>query len=403
MNFTRNNKTYAEKILLAANILFLVSLSLELEVNLFRTFFLVALISYLFVNRSVIKEIFSSDLLKVALLFPFIALSAWLIGPYESNWLKTFDWLVYIIFGITSTLLWKEKSIFLLIIIPATCIIASLLTIFLVKTNIIDTIHIYLGTDRLRLYMDSTSRFGILCTIASSICIGISFIRDRWAIPLLLMALGLSYASWLTQSRAAVFAMSGVIFFSICYAFKKNKKSTLTFALLGLVITLLVAEAFIIKGRILSTLTSLDFAFLLNGRDDIWLAAWEIFQKSPLVGHGVNSFHDALGAHLALPENADRFHIIRSQYTFWNAHQMILGILCETGLAGLGVFCVIIFKGFKSAIRNFPETLPPFLILTAFLIHGIGGYGFHRSWNAALFFLPLGILEGWKMSNGIEK
>jgi O-antigen ligase len=197
--------------------------------------------------------------------------------------------------------------------------------------------------------------------------------------------------------------MSGVIFFSICYAFKKNKKSTLTFALLGLVITLLVAEAFIIKGRILSTLTSLDFAFLLNGRDDIWLAAWEIFQKSPLVGHGVNSFHDALGAHLALPENADRFHIIRSQYTFWNAHQMILGILCETGLAGLGVFCVIIFKGFKSAIRNFPETLPPFLILTAFLIHGIGGYGFHRSWNAALFFLPLGILEGWKMSNGIEK
>jgi O-Antigen ligase. len=168
-------------------------------------------------------------------------------------------------------------------------------------------------------------------------------------------------------------------------------------SLLAIFITLLIVGTFFVKGRILSTITSLDFALLLNGRDDIWLAAWEIFQKSPLVGFGVNSFHDALGAHLALPENAGRFPAIRSQYTFWNAHQMILGVLCETGIAGLAVFGVLITRGIRSAARNFPETLPPFLMLAAFLLHGIGGYGFHRSWNAALFFLPWGIIEGWRM------
>ena len=79
-----------------------------------------------------------------------------------------------------------------------------------------------------------------------------------------------------------------------------------------------------------------------------------------------------------LLENAGRFPDIRSQYIFWNAHQMILGILCETGIAGLIIFILLIYRAIRDGIKNYPETFPALLMLVDFLIAGIGGYGFHR-------------------------
>lgn len=397
MNITKFFNTYAEKTLFITYIIFLVSLSLEWEVNLFRTILLVAYVSYGFSNRLVVQEILSSNFMRISFLLVVIGIVSWILSPYDANGLKTLDWIMYIIFGLGATLIWKENSIYLLLVIPATCFAASALTVIWAYINSMDASYIFTGENRLFLFMDSTNRLGLLCAVATSICIGTSFLHKRWAIPLAFLAFALAYANWLTQSRSSVFAMFGVMLISVAYTFHQHKRSPVVISLLGLFITLLVVGTFSVKGRILSTVTSLDFTYLLNGRDDIWLAAWEIFQKSPLLGFGVDSFHDALGAHMALPENTGRFPAIRAQYTFWNAHQMILGILCETGIAGLAVFGILIFRGIRSAIKNLPATLPPFLMLATFLIHGIGGYGFHRSWNAAFFFLPLGILEGWRI------
>ena len=149
--------------------------------------------------------------------------------------------------------------------------------------------------------------------------------------------------------------------------------------------------------RITQTVYRGSWDFLLNGRGDIWEAAWEIFQKYPVVGGGVDSFRSALECHLNLLENAGRFSDIRSQYIFWNAHQMILGILCETGMAGLVVFVFLIYRAIRDGIKNYPETFPALLMLVDFLIAGIGGYGFHRSWNSAFFFLSIGLIEGWRL------
>ncbi|WP_462296425.1 O-antigen ligase family protein, partial [Bilophila wadsworthia] len=92
-----------------------------------------------------------------------------------------------------------------------------------------------------------------------------------------------------------------------------------------------------------------------------------------------------------------RFPDIRSQYIFWNAHQMILGILCETGIAGLIIFILLIYRAIRDGIKNYPETFPALLMLVDFLIAGIGGYGFHRSWNSAFFFLAIGLIEGLRL------
>ena len=317
--------------------------------------------------------------------------------------LRVFDWLIYVIFGIVSVSLWGKKAILMLLIIPITCLCASIATYAWIHMNDLPMQSIFTRNKRLFLYMSIHNRMGLLFAVAAAISIGASFLLKKMTIPLLLLATALAAISWLSQSRAAVFALFGIIVLTAGYAFHQNKKSPFGLALVMILVALFGISSIFATNRILATLSSLDVAYLLNGRDDIWLASWEIFRKSPLLGFGVNSYHDALGALLALPENAARFPAIRSQYTFWNAPQMVLGILCETGLAGLAVFASLIFRGIRTGIGRLPDALPPLLMLTTFIIHGIGAYGFHRSWNSALFFLPLGILEGMRMFPDREK
>ena len=74
-----------------------------------------------------------------------------------------------------------------------------------------------------------------------------------------------------------------------------------------------------------------------------------------------------------------------------------MGILCETGIAGLIIFILLIYRAIRDGIKNYPETFPALLMLVDFLIAGIGGYGFHRSWNSAFFFLAIGLIEGLRL------
>ena len=388
---------HAEKTLLACYAIFIACIALEEPINFGRTIFLLSFINYSFFNNYVIKSIYKSTSFRISLLFILISIASLITSPYNVHILRTLDWVMYIIFGITSVLLWKRNATLLLLIIPITCLFASIGTYAWTYINELPTQEIFTRNNRLFLYMSIPNRMGLLFASAAAICIGVSFILKKRAIPLLLLATALSTVCWLSQSRSAVFALLAIIILATGYAFYQNKKSPFGIALLLIGATLFGISSIFATNRILTTLSTLDTSYLLNGRDDIWIAAWEIFLKSPVVGFGINSFHDALGALLALPENADRFPAIRRQYTFWNAHQMVLGILCETGLAGLMTFGALIVRGIRTGIAKLPETLPPLLMLCVFLVHGIGAYGFHRSWNSAIFFLPLGILEGWKI------
>lgn len=400
MNFKTFLVKYSPSGLLGAYALFLASLALELEVNIARTILLVAFAAYAVAHRELPRALYASSLLKFAALFPVIAAISWILSPYdEANGLKTFDWLMCLIFGMATTLIWGRRTILLLLLIPAITLLAALGTAVWNAASGLPVENLFTPDNKLILFIGTANRLGFLLATGAAICIGTLFMLGRMALPLFLAASTLSVLCWLAQSRAAVFGLFGVILTATGYSLVQNRKSPLALALVLLVAALIGFGSIFATDRIMATLSSPDMGYLLNGRDDIWLAAWEIFLKSPMVGFGVDSFHEALAAHLALPENADRFPAIRSQYVFWNAHQMVLGILCETGLAGLAVFCVLIVRGIRAGIRFLPETFPPLLMLIAFLVHGIGGYGFHRSWNSAFFFLALGILEGWNLLN----
>lgn len=392
----------AERLLLASYSIFLVGIALEHPVNAARTLALIALVNYLFFNRDVLKKILSAKTLKIFSILMIISLSSIVFSPYESHPLRVLDWLIYIVLGISSALIWKRKAIMMLLIIPISCLCASIATYAWSWVNDLPMRSIFTKDNRLFLYMSIPNRMGLLFAAAAAISIGTSFLQKRLAIPLLALATALSALAWLSQSRSAVFALFGTIILTIGYAFSQNRKSPFGLALVAILGALFAISSVFATNRILATLSSLDVSYLLNGRDDIWLASWEIFLKSPLIGFGINSYHDALGALLELPENAGRFPAIRSQYTFWNAHQMVLGILCETGLAGLAAFTALVVRGIRTGLARLPESLPLLLMLAAFMLHGIGAYGFHRSWNSAIFFLPLGILEGMRLLSDEE-
>lgn len=373
--------------------IFLTSLALEWNVNTGRTIALLGSLVCLYFNPPIRQKLFHSTQIRLALCFPLIAAVAWATSPYENNGLKTLDWIICLGIGYVAATAMERKAILLLLLLPAVCLAGSLVTTFWEFCSSENLRKLFTKLGRLRMYNASPNRYGLTAALSAAIVIGlVPLATPRNRLFLLLMFIPLFFLCWYSQSRAAMFALVGTIGLAGVIFVKKSPK-------LGLLIILVIscavaAGALFGGGRILSTFTKGSMDYLLNGRYDIWQAAWEIFRKSPWVGFGVDSFRQTLEAHLSLPENAARFTDIRSQYIFWNAHQIILGIMAETGLAGLVVFIVISAKAIWSGIKKYPLALAPLLMFILYWINGLGGYGFHRSWNSAFFFLAVGLIDG---------
>ena len=340
----------------------------------------------------------NSNFLKISLFFPFIALLAWVFGPFGSDGLKTFDWLFCLAIGNAAMQSRPREAILLLLLFPVTVFAASTLTFAYYNFQDMPIQDLYYNSNRLQLYNDSTNRMGLTLAFALSVCCGFFFLRFKFKFLLYFLFLILLSLCWMTQSRSAFFAVAVVfIIATICsFLFYREKSHWLLF------IAISIASLGIIfisgNSRIVNTLTSGSLEYLFNGREDIWRAAWEIFQKSPIFGFGVDSFHDTLSEQLAIPGNADRFPGLPVPNIFWNAHQIILGILAEMGLAGLAIFIYLVIRGLRMGFACRPDALAPLFIFIAYLVAGIGGYGFHRSWNSAFFFLSLGLIEGVYMT-----
>ena len=373
--------------------IFLTSLALEWNVNTGRTIALFSSLVYLYFTPSIRKKLFRSAQMRLALCFPLIAVVAWATSPYGNGGLKTLDWIICLGIGYVAAMALERKAILLLLILPAVCLAASMATTLWEFCSSENYLAIFHNFTRLKMYNASANRYGLTAAFSAVALIGLfPLATPRNRLILLLMFIPLFFLCWYSQSRAAMFALVGTICLASVIFIKKLPK-------LGLLILLIIscmfaAGALVGGGRILTTITKGSVDYLLNGRYDIWQASWEIFQKSPWVGFGVDSFRQTLEVHLNLPENASRFPDIRSQYIFWNAHQIILGIMAETGLAGLVVFIVISAKAIWNGIKKYPLALAPLLIFILYWINGLGGYGFHRSWNSAFFFLAVGLIDG---------
>jgi O-antigen ligase len=377
---------------------FLVSLALEFYVNEFRTFALLSLFVSLWFSQNLRLWLLNSSSIKICLFFPIIAIFSWFFGPYGSEGLKTFDWIFCLAIGNAASVSRPREAIFFLLIIPLVVIFASFFKYIQYYFGLIQFEDFFYSKNRLKFYNDSTNRMGLTFSFAISISCGLLFFRNK-IVPLLYILLPILLSLCImTQSRSSFFSVGVVIVVAFIYGFWFHDVKSYWPLIVAISFAILGFGVFSDNSRIMETLTGGSLEYLFNGREDIWRAAWEIFQKSPIFGFGVDSFHDTLGEHLAIPGNAERFPGLPVPNIFWNAHQIVLGILAEMGLAGLSIFIYLVIRGLRIGFANSPETLAPLFMLIAYLVAGIGGYGFHRSWNSAFFFLSLGLIEGVYMA-----
>lgn len=134
-------------------------------------------------------------------------------------------------------------------------------------------------------------------------------------------------------------------------------------------------------------------AFLETGRENIWEYAVMIFERSPLFGHGIGSAPILLG------------EVSNGQMAFGSMHGLILTLLAERGLMGLGAAGLLFGRCFYLIIISKNDQIPRkfmFYALCAFLVfaNGTGVELFlnsTRSLNATVtvsLFLLLSYLEG---------
>lgn len=381
---------------------FLVSLALEYHVNEFRTFALMTLFISLWFSSNLRIRLVNSNYLKIGLFFPVLAVLAWVSGPFGSDGLKTFDWLFCLAIGNAAAVSRPREAVFLLLIIPIVTLSATFFTYMQYHFEFLQFEDIFQGKNRLNLYSKSTNRMGLTFAFAISVCCGLLFFRHKIRLLLYTMLPMLLSLCWMTQSRSAFFAALVVVIIAFMYSFWSHDEKYYWPLIVAISLGTVGIVLFSDNSRIVQTLTAGSLEYLFNGREDIWRAAWEIFQKSPIFGFGVDSFHDSLSEHLAIPGNAERFPGLPVPNVFWNAHQFVLGVLAEMGLAGLSIFIYLVIRAFRMGFASSPASLAPLFMLIAYLVAGIGGYGFHRSWNSAFFFLPLGLIEGVYMNRNTQ-
>jgi O-antigen ligase len=86
------------------------------------------------------------------------------------------------------------------------------------------------------------------------------------------------------------------------------------------------------------------------GRLDIWEGAIDAFCNAPLLGHGVGQFVNIIG------NNCVRINV---------AHSVYLGVACEQGVVGLGLFLATIGFGIWSIFKYPSQSRPIWLTVFA--------------------------------------
>jgi len=145
-------------------------------------------------------------------------------------------------------------------------------------------------------------------------------------------------AALLTASRGGLVTLGVVLIFPLLSIPKSSIRAVVSLVVLAGVSTLTVATFMSdISVRRLSTIAEQLAARDLNGRVNIWQRGLEAFAEHPLAGAGAGAFANAIGAR-------------RSRDIA--AHNSLLGILVEHGLAGVCLFLGIILSLYRRAWRG---------------------------------------------------
>ncbi|KXS45922.1 MAG: O-antigen polymerase [Candidatus Frackibacter sp. T328-2] len=198
-----------------------------------------------------------------------------------------------------------------------------------------------------------------------------------------------------TNTRGTWLAMlGGVAFLSIF----KNKKLIIWFMVL-VILALALIPSFYQRA---STIIDLDNSSSKE-RLLMWKSAFNMFRDYPLTGVGLGMFSELYPEKYILPEAR-----VKNRHY---AHSIVMNILAETGVIGIGAFLFLIYSIFNTGIRLFNEsdddywknmTLGLLAGILAFLIHGLTFYNLGDSETVKLFWVIIALLMVVRRENNKE-
>ncbi len=202
--------------------------------------------------------------------------------------------------------------------------------------------------DRLKLFAIHPSRLAQYCAVAIfwslQGCVGAKSALHRVAYGVCLVALSSMF--FLTNTRAMLFALA-VALLCLLPAVARCFRKRLLFILACLIaaggaslVLFPDAEA---SRRLYSVLSNPLYDPTYRSRLPIWEAGWTAFTEAPLFGHGIKSFRERYEACRSTRESEWRVRFPGYEPSVKHAHNIFLGRLVETGLAGclgfMAFFC----------------------------------------------------------------
>lgn len=100
-----------------------------------------------------------------------------------------------------------------------------------------------------------------------------------------------------------------------------------------------------------------------GGRFEIWQVAWNVFQTSPIWGHGIGSFHDEFVKFVDQSGLANFFHVNEAK----GAHNAFVLVGVELGLVGIGLLVALLIDVFRKVWRLLRKSSPDIASLASAL------------------------------------
>lgn len=219
------------------------------------------------------------------------------------------------------------------------------------------------GDGRVSLFGDNENLVGLRMAISSIIFWVTAFHNNlnfgKWRFLLIIPIIFMVILMAETGSRTAFLAF--ISSFAIGLILRKNSSLTYKLSILfsGLIIGFLLFKFFsqsLLWERIIESKQSGD----LNGRDDIWNVITILILENPIFGVGLSGYNSFSIMHLSKIESP---------------HNVILEILCYTGLFGLIIYLIFLFRVFRQSFLIYiynGQTLQ-ILLLIPFLFSFLSG------------------------------
>lgn len=153
-------------------------------------------------------------------------------------------------------------------------------------------------------------------------------------------------------------------------------------------------------------------AVMRDNRWDLWHLGWRVFEEHPWLGAGAGQYNEAFRSLGLSPRH--------EAITISHPHNLYLDMLYAHGLVGFSLGCLFIFGFLLWGLRQIRPGLAEetssrgssifwrlaacfWLGYAAWLINGIFGHDFYRTWWLAQAMIALGIMAGASVSGNAGK